>query len=171
MAPKRWSYPVNHIISILNAVLGNQRANREEYFNMGAVAKQQKEFKLGGYVLRFQGLSQFYAKGWEGMVEWENISNLLSDDRLKQCYKTIKIPQLCTPSGVCRQFCALKCVAWVCLSYFSLQCDNFDLFCITILVCFLFLFQSPSSISSDLFFPHCDTYRLVFKLLLKHILA
>lgn len=28
-----------------------------------------------------KGMSQFYAKGWESMVEWENMSNLLSDDR------------------------------------------------------------------------------------------
>lgn len=100
-----------------------------------------------------KGCHSFMQK--DGKVWWNGkiilIYFLMIDESNVIWYKTVKIAWLCTPSGVCRQFCALKCVAWVCLSYFRLQCDNFDLFCITILVCFPFLFQSPSSILSDLF--------------------
>jgi len=62
-------------------MLASQRPKREDYFNLGAVAKEEKGFKLEGPVPRFQGTSQFCAKRWGGTVEWENISNLLSVDR------------------------------------------------------------------------------------------
>lgn len=101
-----------------------------------------------------RGCHSFMQK--DGKVWWNGklflIYFLMTDESDVICSKTVKIAWLCTPSGVRRQFCALKCVAWVCLSYFWLQCGNFDLFCITILVCFPLLFPSPSSILSDLFF-------------------
>lgn len=83
----------------------------------------------------------------------------MSDESNVIWYKTVNITWLCTPSGVCRQFCALKCVAGVCLSYFWLQCVNFDLFYITILVCFLFFcFSHPLAYFLTFFFFHIVTH-------------
>lgn len=91
----------------------------------------------------------------DGKVWWNGkiflIYFLMTDESDVIWYENAKVAWLCTPNGVQRQFCALKCVACLCLSYFWLQSDNFDLFCITILVCFPSLFQSPTSIFSDLF--------------------
>lgn len=156
VTPMSWIYPVINKISSSNAVLGNQRLHREKYFTMGAVAKQKQVFKLGKGVLQFKGKSQFYTKRWK--VWWKGktflIYFLVTDESNVIWHKTIKIAWLYTPNGVHRQFCALKYAAWVCPSYFWLWWDSFDFFCITILVCFPFLFQP-----------------LVFKLLLKDILA
>lgn len=68
----------------MNVVLGNQRSIREEYFNVGSVAKEHKGLELWRHV--FQGTSAVYIKRWENIVEKENISNLICDDRWKQCY-------------------------------------------------------------------------------------
>lgn len=83
MAHERWSYPVIHMNSTLNVVLGSQRSIREEYFNVGRVAKVDNGLKLWGHI--FQGTSAVYRKRWENTVERKNISNLICDDRWKQC--------------------------------------------------------------------------------------
>lgn len=100
-------------------------------------------------------------------MERENILNrliyfVMSDESNVIWYKTVNIAWLCTPSGVCRQFCALKCVAWVCLSYFWLQCVNFDLFYITILVRFLFFCFSHTIAYFLTFFFFIITFFLFF---------
>lgn len=46
MVHERWSYPVIHMNSTLNVVLGSQRSIREEYFNVGRVAKVDNGLKL-----------------------------------------------------------------------------------------------------------------------------
>lgn len=61
MAHESWSYPVIHINSTLNVVLGNQKSIREVYFNVGSVAKEHKGLKLWGHV--FQGTSVYIKMG------------------------------------------------------------------------------------------------------------
>lgn len=60
------------------------RKSEVEYFNVGRVAKEDNGLKLWGHI--FQGMSAVYRKRWENTVERKNISNLICDDRWKQCY-------------------------------------------------------------------------------------
>lgn len=112
-APVRGSYPVINNIYSLSAVLGNQRPYREKYFTMWAVASRKRFVPI-------QRETSFLQK--EGKVWWKGkiflIYFLMTDESNVIWYKTVEIAWLYTPSGVHRQFCALKYAAWVCPSYF-----------------------------------------------------